>query len=1325
MKSLTLFIALAGCFLFTFAARAQSPVIISEFMAENTRTLFDEDGDSEDWIEIRNVASTNVNLDGWSLTDDAGDRRKWRFPATNLNAGATMVIFASNKDRRVPGRTLHTNFRLGADGEYLALVEPDGTTIATAFAPRYPEQVPNVSFGFGVLSTNITLVGTGAAVRVLVPTAANGGDALGDTWKGTNEPFADGAWRSGVTGVGFSTANAPSLVAATSMVVRFNFDAAPVGTTIADSKPSGTPLNGVNNGAAWVAGSSDESPTPVARGGVMQFVAQESDQITLPANAALNSPRGAIVFWMRSLGAAGSGDGPGVLFDRRVGSAAPAVPANGALILQELDGRITFQAFSNGPVANSIASDASTADDRWHHIAVVYDQSPLGSVAVYVDGALQASANNARGWSWPANQQIELGRSHEAEFRKYGGLLDDFRLYNRALSADEVVEIYNGDGGVPPSEIGTNIEAEMLGVNASAFIRIPFTISDPNAFSLLTLRVRHNDGFVAWINGQLVGEANAPNPLVWNSAAPTAHASTFPASIVFNPYVLDEESGLSTNLFQTGVNLLAIQGLNLTANDPTFLVLPELIGTSVPVETTNGVYFTQPTAGEPNTGGAAIPGPIITDVEHTPNVPLDGQAVLVTAKVTPSFNAVTNITLRYRVMYSNEVSLPMTDTGAEGDVVAGDGIFSALIPSSAVINKLMLRYVVAARDNQGNQSRWPLFSSPTNSAEYLGTVVNPGYVTSKLPIYYIFMQNPGGAENNTGTRGSFFYDGEFYDNIHVSFRGNSSASFTKKAHRLEFNRDHRLRHSPDHPRIGDTSLLGEFSDPTYFRQMMSFWLANAMGVPAPFSYPVRVETNGGFWQLALHSDVMGEEQLERLGYDPNGALYKAVGQFRPTFESTGVFEKKTRRFEDRSDYVEVATGINEARPLATRATNIFDMLDVPNVINYLTVARWVQEADDVWANMTVYRDTLGDKLWRIIPFDMNVSWGQLYCGDSPSSFNAIIATNDNFKSHPLYGGSTILPTTGGANWNRLYDAIIMVPETRQMLLRRMRTLLDTFIQPPETHPLALQLEKRVSAFTNLIWVEAFLDREKHRWPNSPQANYCYGINQWLTNHVPDTVNQYFGPRRRHWYVTHSITNTAKPIGITSASNAGIPLAQPADAAVSIAAVEFNPSSGNQQEEYIAITNPNPYAVDISDWKLSGGVEFTFKGGTVVPSNKVVYVSPNTLAFRSRSAGPRGGLALFSVGPYQGQLSARGEPLTITDNHGRLVYSNSFVGSPSLAQQFLRVTEIMYNPSPLAGSATDPQEFEYIELKNISTSTTVSLAGVRFINGITFDFMGSA
>lgn len=121
-------------------------VLISEFMAANTNGLRDEDGDNSDWIEIHNAGETDVNLDGWFLTDDPAQLGKWRFPDVTVAPREFLVVFASEKGKtNVTGR-LHTNFKLSAEGEYLALVSPS-MTVESAFAPAFPPQQPDVSYG--------------------------------------------------------------------------------------------------------------------------------------------------------------------------------------------------------------------------------------------------------------------------------------------------------------------------------------------------------------------------------------------------------------------------------------------------------------------------------------------------------------------------------------------------------------------------------------------------------------------------------------------------------------------------------------------------------------------------------------------------------------------------------------------------------------------------------------------------------------------------------------------------------------------------------------------------------------------------------------------------------------------------------------------------------------------------------------------------------------------------------------------------------------------------------------------------------------------------
>lgn len=131
----------------TLHAASLPPVVISEFLAENRTGLVDEDGEHSDWIEVFNQSSGPVNLKGWSLTDQPDAPRKWLFPDVSLPAGRFLLVFASGNDRRIPTRPLHANFKLGKKGDYLALVQPDGTSVATEFAPKYPPQRIDVAYG--------------------------------------------------------------------------------------------------------------------------------------------------------------------------------------------------------------------------------------------------------------------------------------------------------------------------------------------------------------------------------------------------------------------------------------------------------------------------------------------------------------------------------------------------------------------------------------------------------------------------------------------------------------------------------------------------------------------------------------------------------------------------------------------------------------------------------------------------------------------------------------------------------------------------------------------------------------------------------------------------------------------------------------------------------------------------------------------------------------------------------------------------------------------------------------------------------------------------
>ena len=187
------------------------PLIISEIMA-NRESGFQTHiqppvGGSElvspDWIEIHNRSDESVSLNGWYLSDNKDNLTKWQFPASptiNIPAGGYLVVFASSKmEKHYPGNYpyvdldgyYHTNFQLGRDGEFLALVKPDGVTIAHQYN-KYPQQRGFISYGY---CENTDEYGY---FRTPTPEAANGSSCLtqvvGDTKFNYSRGFYDSSF---------------------------------------------------------------------------------------------------------------------------------------------------------------------------------------------------------------------------------------------------------------------------------------------------------------------------------------------------------------------------------------------------------------------------------------------------------------------------------------------------------------------------------------------------------------------------------------------------------------------------------------------------------------------------------------------------------------------------------------------------------------------------------------------------------------------------------------------------------------------------------------------------------------------------------------------------------------------------------------------------------------------------------------------------------------------------------------------------------------------------------------------------------------------------
>lgn len=181
--------------------RANAAPVIVEFMASNDRSLYDEDGQSSDWIEIFNPDPTSADISGWFLTNDPTELDKWELPTgIVLPSGGSLIVFASNKDRDVG--ELHTNFKLSKEpGGYLALIEGDGQTVANGYID-YPEQFDDISYGLAQTGSgsDVTIIPENSISRILVPTSD-----IGTTWH--DRLFDDSSWPSANTGIGYDYGN--------------------------------------------------------------------------------------------------------------------------------------------------------------------------------------------------------------------------------------------------------------------------------------------------------------------------------------------------------------------------------------------------------------------------------------------------------------------------------------------------------------------------------------------------------------------------------------------------------------------------------------------------------------------------------------------------------------------------------------------------------------------------------------------------------------------------------------------------------------------------------------------------------------------------------------------------------------------------------------------------------------------------------------------------------------------------------------------------------------------------------------------------------------
>jgi len=706
------------------------PLVISELLAINHNGLRDADLDRRDWIEIHNPTEADIHLDGWFLTDDDDDLTKWPFPDLWIEPDEYLVVFASGKDRTDPAE-LHTNFSLDGDGEYLALcsgtpVAPDGTggvTVAYEYAPRFPRQLADVSYGVpNATALWPALVAPGTAANYHVPTAGE------DVFAWTAADYDDADWTDAIVVEQSELVITEIETGGTDWIEIQNISDGAIDTAgwfvalgggpgeggssgsihdvhetvwhLPDSIAAGEVLyktddTGDNYFGSDISWDDDVGWAMIvdAAGEAVDFLPwgyEEAEIATLEVDAGgfdniavgrqwngasqtitrdrwnVDNPgldiggpsqagsytynAAAGTFTVRGGGGDvwGAADQFYYVHQPFSGDGQVVAKVNSVdnMIRESLDPGSRY-AMTDVTAANGVSFQRRRETDSnsnhnttgglhapyWVKLVRQGDtftsyRSPDGSTwtqintdvvtmpgTVYV--GLSVSAHNDSGplctavfqdvsvsYAEPATTLTRAGNAD-------GNTADDFvaattqskGTQNPGLSvpfADASIPVTTAIGfhdGQPElaTLIRTDVAEAMQGVNAALWSRVQFDVEEPALFEQLMLRMKYDDGFVAYLNGQEVARRNALDPLAFDSAATEAHPHV--QAIEFEE--IDISQHLGTLL--PGNNVLAIHGLNVAAGDNDFLILPELTAL---VDQGHAQYMIEPTPGAENVPGA-------------------------------------------------------------------------------------------------------------------------------------------------------------------------------------------------------------------------------------------------------------------------------------------------------------------------------------------------------------------------------------------------------------------------------------------------------------------------------------------------------------------------------------------------------------------------------------------------------------------------------------------------------------------------------------------------------------------------------------------------
>ncbi len=118
---------------------------------------------------------------------------------------------------------------------------------------------------------------------------------------------------------------------------------------------------------------------------------------------------------------------------------------HGTMILYLSGGSISAQVWTNPGAAlwNTVNSNVRATSGEWYHVAAAWSQDS-GEITIYVNGQEANSAVAEGGVSFKSGRQLAIGGNDQITYpgeALFTGVIDEFRIYNRALSGNEIMAL--------------------------------------------------------------------------------------------------------------------------------------------------------------------------------------------------------------------------------------------------------------------------------------------------------------------------------------------------------------------------------------------------------------------------------------------------------------------------------------------------------------------------------------------------------------------------------------------------------------------------------------------------------------------------------------------------------------------------------------------------------------------------------------------------------------------------------------------------------------------------------------------------------------------